>query len=140
MIARSRLLRLTAYLGLLLAISGSAAQEAEVDQLLILGDRIDRLEQGIDGLSPRDLINRYYALLGSDQRRAALSLRKSLAKLSPRYRVAFNAGDTAELNNIVSDIGRVWARLRTLHAAEYTAAAIADLESAYGKQFSFLAD
>jgi hypothetical protein len=133
-------MRRAALLGLLLAALNSSTHAAESETLLILGDRIDRLEQRTNKLSPDDLINRYYALLDSDRRRTALSLRQTLFRLSPRYRVAFAAGDTAELNNIVSDIGRTWARLRTLHAAEYTAAAITDLESAYSQQFSFLAD
>jgi len=106
--------------------------------LTITGDLIKRKES-IERLQAPQLIAGYYALLPQERRRRAVTLQQGLARLMPAYEVAWSAADTAELNNVVSDIATQWTRIRTLHAQEFTAAAVASLESAYASLYPLIA-
>jgi hypothetical protein len=47
------------------------------------------------------------------------------------YEVAFAAGDTAEINEIVDDLSAYWARIQQIHFEVFTLAAMQDLVGAY---------
>ena len=115
----------------------AAAEEDTV--LTITGHLIDRMESLDRDTDAATLIRRYYALLPASAAEQAHSLQERLAGLIPDYQVAYEAADTAELNNVLSDMTRLWAALRTLHAREFTSAAIAELSSAYNRLYPTLA-
>lgn len=126
------------YLLLLLATLASFAAAQDDVLLTISGDLIAR-DEAIDRLPTAQLIASYYARLPGARRRQAVSLQQSLARLMPAYEVAFSAADTAELNNVTSDIAGQWARIRTLHAREFAAEAVASLERAYATLYPVIA-
>lgn len=106
--------------------------------LRITGDQIPVLEDESEDSPPAPRIERYYSLLDRSPAAEASAALADLARLVGDFEVAFGAADTAEVNNVISDIARRWAMLRTLHARYYSPEAIADLEGAYRTLFPIL--
>lgn len=125
-------------LALTLAVTTYGAGAAEETVLLITGDRIPVLSPVDDSLPPGQRIDRYYVLLDDSLAAEATATLADLAGLVKNFDVAFAAADTAEVNNVISDIARRWAMLRTLHARYFSPAAIAELEGAYRALFPIL--
>lgn len=116
--------------------SFAAAQDDVV--LTITGDRV-ALDEAIERLPAPRLIAGYYALLPEARRRQAVTLQQDLARLMPAYEVAWSAADTAELNGVTSAIADQWARIRTLHAREFTQDVITSLGHAYATLYPVIA-
>ena len=120
----------------LMSVGSIFAAEEEV-LLLFRGDRIDRLVT--NGIEEEDLIRHYYEHLAAPVQAQLAVLRNHLHNRIENYEVAFAAADTAELNEIVSDLSRHWAEIQLIHYQEYTEAAIDDLQSAYAALFKLIA-
>jgi hypothetical protein len=121
---------LLAFLTLLTATMLWSA-ETETIVLRIDGALITEDPSLAENLGPRELIDSYYGMLSDVVRERAFKLEEELATLMLDYDFAFSAADTAEVNNLVSDIALCWAKIRTLHASEYTREVVQQIESAY---------
>lgn len=115
------------------------AAEPEPPILRITGNLIDEIQELDQETDANKVIDAYYSRLDTDTKNEAYALRDDLAALVPDYEVAFNSADTAELNNVVSDFALVWAKIRTLHAREFTPAARRQLRHTYERLFPLLA-
>ena len=62
-----------------------------------------------------------------------------LANRMEDYGVAFAAADTAEVNEIYTDLTRFWAEIQLIHNQEYTSAAMDELQSAYAALYELIA-
>ena len=125
-------------LGFLWLISVGSAFAAEEEILLLFtGDRVDRL--ATKGTETEDLISHYYERLAAPVQERLAALRNQLHNRIDDYEVAFAAADTAEINEIVSDLSWYWAEIQLIHYQEYTEAAIDDLQSAYAALFKLVA-
>jgi hypothetical protein len=99
--------------------------------LTITGDRIELLNNG-EQLDDADyLVLRYYQLLPLALQERLQLLRHRMDRRMEDYEVAFAAGDTAEINEIVDDLSAYWARIQQIHFEEFTLAAMQDLVGAY---------
>ncbi len=113
--------------------------EEETVLLTITGDLIGKLESLDEDAMPKSVIDSYYALLPVDLRNQLRTLQTNMARRSEDYQIAFRAGDTAEINEIVDELSFNWATIRTVHAQEFTEEAIADLVSAYAQIYPVIA-
>ena len=122
----------------LLPVSNIFAAEEEV-LLFLSDDRIDLLAS--DGNEPgaEDLIRRYYGLLAAPTQERLAALQMQLANRMEDYGVAFAAADTAEVNEIYTDLTRFWAEIQLIHNQEYTSAAMDELQSAYAALYELIA-
>lgn len=122
----------------LLSVSNLYAAEEEV-LLFLSDDRIDLLAS--DGNEPgaEDLIRRYYGLLAAPTQERLAALQMQLANRMEDYGVAFAAADTAEVNEIYTDLTRFWAEIQLIHNQEYTSAAMDELQSAYAALYELIA-
>ena len=99
--------------------------------LTITGGRIELLNNG-EQLDDADyLVLRYYQLLPLALQERLQLLRHRMDRRMEDYEVAFSAGDTAEINEIVDDLSAYWARIQQIHFEEFTLAAMQDLVGAY---------
>lgn len=116
----------------LLAQLAQPALAADEEVLLtITGDRIELLKNG-EQLDDADyLVLRYYQLLPLALQERLQLLRHRMDRRMEDYEVAFAAGDTAEINEIVDDLSAYWARIQQIHFEEFTLAAMQDLVGAY---------
>ena len=116
----------------LLAQLAQPALAADEEVLLtITGDRIELLNNG-EQLDDADyLVLRYYQLLPLALQERLQLLRHRMDRRMEDYEVAFAAGDTAEINEIVDDLSAYWARIQQIHFEEFTLAAMQDLVGAY---------
>ncbi|MBU14931.1 MAG: hypothetical protein CMQ14_07555 [Gammaproteobacteria bacterium] len=116
----------------LLAQLAQPALAADEEVLLtITGDRIELLKNG-EQLDDADyLVLRYYQLLPLALQERLQLLRHRMDRRMEDYEVAFAAGDTAEINEIVDDLSAYWARIQQIHFEEFTLAAMQDLGGAY---------
>ena len=118
----------------------AAAAHGQDDEVLltISGDRIDVLAEGEVSGNADELVMRYYELLPPDSQDQLLTLRRRMDRRMEDYEVAFAAGDTAEINEIVLDIAAYWVRVQQLHFEEFTPAAMAQLGDAYAELFPLI--
>lgn len=116
------------------------AQQAEEETTLltITGNLIDRLDSVDENDTADSVLASYYALLPETTRAQLAELRQNMDSRSEDYQVAFRSGDTAEMNETLDDLSFYWASMRTVHAREFTEAAIADITAAYYKLYRFL--
>jgi hypothetical protein len=116
----------------LLAQLAQPALAADEEVLLtITGDRIELLNNG-EQLDDADyLVLRYYQLLPLALQERLQLLRHRMDRRMEDYEVAFAAGDTAEINEIVDDLSAYWARIQQIHFEVFTLAAMQDLVGAY---------
>jgi hypothetical protein len=116
----------------LLAQLAQPALAADEEVLLtITGDRIELLKNG-EQLDDADyLVLRYYQLLPLALQERLQLLRHRMDRRMEDYEVAFAAGDTAEINEIVDDLSAYWARIQQIHFEVFTLAAMQDLVGAY---------
>jgi hypothetical protein len=116
----------------LLAQLAQPALAADEEVLLtITGDRIELLNNG-EQLDDADyLVLRYYQLLPLELQERLQLLRHRMDRRMEDYEVAFAAGDTAEINEIVDDLSAYWARIQQIHFEVFTLAAMQDLVGAY---------
>ena len=116
----------------LLAQLAQPALAADKEVLLtITGDRIELLKNG-EQLDDADyLVLRYYQLLPLALQERLQLLRHRMDRRMEDYEVAFAAGDTAEINEIVDDLSAYWARIQQIHFEVFTLAAMQDLVGAY---------
>ena len=116
----------------LLAQLAQPALAADKEVLLtITGDRIELLNNG-EQLDDADyLVLRYYQLLPLALQERLQLLRHRMDRRMEDYEVAFAAGDTAEINEIVDDLSAYWARIQQIHFEVCTLAAMQDLVGAY---------
>ncbi|MEQ8313447.1 MAG: hypothetical protein RL839_09805 [Gammaproteobacteria bacterium] len=116
------------------------AQQAEEETTLltITGNLIDRLDSVDENDTADSVLASYYALLPETTRAQLAELRQNMDSRSEDYQVAFRSGDTAEMNETLDDLSFYWASMRTVHAQEFTEAAIADITAAYYKLYRFL--
>ena len=122
----------------LLSVSNLYAAEEEV-LLFLSDDRIDLLAS--DGNEPdaEDMIRRYYGLLAAPTQARLAALQMQLANRMEDYEVAFAAADTAEVNEIYTDLTRFWAEIQLIHYQEYTTAAMDELQTAYAALYELIA-
>jgi hypothetical protein len=124
----------------LLSATLTWAQQAEEETTLltITGNLIDQLDS-VDASDTADsVLDSYYALLPETTRAQLMQLRQNMDRRSVDYQVAFRSGDTAEMNETLDDLSFYWASVRTVHAQEFTEAAIAEITAAYYKLYRFL--
>lgn len=116
------------------------AQQAEEETTLltITGNLIDQLDSVDENDSADSVLASYYSLLPEAKRAQLAELRENMDRRSEDYQVAFRSGDTAEMNETLDDLSFYWASMRTVHAQEFTEAAIADITAAYYKLYRFL--
>jgi hypothetical protein len=116
----------------LLAQLAQPALAADEEVLLtITDDRIELLNNG-EQLDDADyLVLRYYQLLPLALQERLQLLRHRMDRRMEDYEVAFAAGDTAEINEIVDDLSAYWARIQQIHFEVFTLAAMQDLVGAY---------
>ena len=50
-----------------------------------------------------------------------------------------SAADTAEVNEIYTDLTRFWAEIQLIHYQEYTSAAMGELQNAYAALYELIA-
>lgn len=112
--------------------------EEETTLLTITGNLIDKLDSLEADAPAESVLNSYYALLPESSRNRLAELRQRMDRRSVDYQVAFRSGDTAEINEIVDELSFYWASIRTVHAREFTEAAIADITAAYSRLYRFL--
>ena len=115
------------------------AAEEEV-LLTITGDRIDLISNGEELVDADGLVLRYYQLLPSALQERLWLLRRRMDRRTEDYEVAFAAGDTAEINEIVDDLSAYWTRIQQIHYEEFTPAAMQQLGAAYGQMYALIAD
>ena len=122
----------------LLSVSNLYAAEEEV-LLFLSDDRKDLLAS--DGNEPdaEDMIRRYYGLLAAPTQARLAALQMQLANRMEDYEVAFAAADTAEVNEIYTDLTRFWAEIQLIHYQEYTTAAMDELQTAYAALYELIA-
>ena len=122
----------------LLPVSNIFAAEEEV-LLFLSDDRIDLLAS--DGNEPdaEDMIRRYYGLLAAPTQARLAALQMQLANRMEGYEVAFAAADTAEVNEIYTDLTRFWAEIQLIHYQEYSTAAMDELQTAYAALYELIA-
>lgn len=116
------------------------AQQAEEETTLltITGNLIDELDSVDENDTAESVLDSYYALLPEATRTQLVELRRNIDRRSEDYQVAFRSGDTAEMNETLDDLSFYWASVRTVHAQEFTEAAIAEITAAYNKLYRFL--
>ena len=115
-----------------LPLLSATVHTAEPETLLrIEGDRIGRIAALPDDTDPVILISRYYELLPEPLQIQVANLRADLVDLVPLYEVAYDAADSAEITELRSDIYNVWARIRTIHARQFTGEIAELLDRAY---------
>lgn len=116
------------------------AQQAEEETTLltITGNLIDELDSVDENDTAESVLDSYYALLPEATRIELMELRRNMDRRSEDYQVAFRSGDTAEMNETLDDLSFYWASMRTVHAQEFTEAAIAEITAAYNKLYRFL--
>lgn len=122
------------------AITHPAAAAEQELVLTITGDRIDLLSNGEELGDANDLVLRYYQLLPQALREQLWLLRRRMDRRTEDYEVAFAAGDTAEVNEIVDDLSAYWTRIQQIHYQEFTPAAMQQLGAAYGELYALIAD
>ena len=125
----------------LLAQLAQPALAADEEVLLtITGDRIELLNNG-EQLDDADyLVLRYYQLLPLALQERLQLLRHRMDRRMEDYEVAFAAGDTAEINEIVDDLSAYWARIQQIHFEVFTLAAMQDLVGAYAALYFLIED
>ncbi|MDA0689557.1 MAG: hypothetical protein O2948_13040 [Proteobacteria bacterium] len=112
--------------------------DEEVIVLSISGNKVDLLENLPETGTHLGTITAYYAEIPEISRQELAGLWQQMRRRTEDYRVAFRSGDTAEINETLDDLGYYWASIRTIHAREFTAAAISVIESAYAGMFPFI--
>lgn len=122
------------------AITHPAAAAEQELVLTITGDRIDLLSNGEELGDANDLVLRYYQLLPQALQEQLWLLRRRMDRRTEDYEVAFAAGDTAEVNEIVDDLSAYWTRIQQIHYQEFTPAAMQQLGAAYGELYALIAD
>ena len=132
--------RLQCFSALLFSLCLTIAAHGQDDEVLltITGDRIDLLVEGEASGNAEELVMRYYELLPADSQDQLLTLRRRMDRRMEDYEVAFAAGDTAEINEIVLDISAYWVRVQQIHFEQFTAAAMAQLADAYAEIFPLI--
>lgn len=130
---------LSIFLILQLGYFTAHGQDQELTILSIEGDLIAPLAEETGDSDPEVLIERYYEKLGTGTARRLRTFFTELGRLSTEYNIAFNAADTAEVNELVEDTVMVWARIRTLHARHFNAEATQQLLLAYETLFPLVA-
>lgn len=116
------------------------AAEEEVIVLSITGTKVDVLENLPASESHLNIIATYYAEIPEISKEELAGLWQQMRQRTEDYQVAFRSGDTAEINETLDDLGYYWASIRTIHAREFTAEAIAAIEAAYAGIFPFIQD
>lgn len=127
---------------LLLAMLGAGTLQAAEEEdvvLTITGNLIGPIETLAEDASPLRIIYSYYALLPDEPHAELDRLRLALSNRIPDYEVANRAADTAELNEVVDDLGFYWASIRSIHAREFTAGVAETLNQAYGELYPVIA-
>ena len=123
---------------LALAPLPSNGAEEEFTVLTITGNLIDKIDSVTEGSPPLQTITAYYQLLSEQNRENLLQLKGKLDRRVADYNVAYTAADTAEINEIYDELSFNWAAIRTLHAQEFTEAAITVLNAAYSELYFFI--
>lgn len=123
-----------------IAITHPATAAEQELVLTITGDRIDLLNNGEDLVDPNGLVLRYYQRLPRALQERLQLLRRRMDRRTEDYEVAFAAGDTAEINEIVDDLSAYWTRIQQIHYQEFTPAAMQQLGAAYGELYTLIAD
>ena len=124
-------------------ISGPAFAQGADEETLVLrigGNKVDVLENVPSPKTHQAIITAYYTQIPEASRAELAELWQQMKRRTEDYQVAFRSGDTAELNETLDDLGLYWATIRTVHAREFTEAAIAAIESAYAGIFPFIRD
>ncbi len=121
-------------------VLGDKANAAEEEPILLTieGDLIGAIDKLEESAAPAEIITAYYALLPAEVRRQAEGMGRALERLIPDYEVAYDAADSAEITEVRSDIFDVWARIRTLHAANFTIEASQHLDSAFRQAYAVI--
>ena len=122
------------------AITHPAAAAEQELVLTITGDRIDLLSNGEELGDANDLVLRYYQLLPQALQEQLWLLRRRMDRRTEDYEVAFAAGDTAEVNEIVDDLSAYWTRIQQIHYQEFTPAAMQQLGAVYGELYALIAE
>lgn len=124
-------------IALILALYLLSAQSAEEEIVLLTidGDRIDVV--GSYDESPTDraeallMVDAYHRLLPSDSLELVSSHHAQILALIPDFEVAYAAADSAENDNVMSDIDTHLANIQSVHAKEFTEEVSGLLRKAY---------
>ena len=122
---------------ILLPLSMTASSAEEEFSLLILeANLIAEIEGQQAGLSPGQIINSYYSLLDEDAAARANLHRRELNSLNPRYEVAYQAADSAELAELMDEISFHWGAIKSMHSKHFIRNVQTLLSTAYDRELA----
>lgn len=110
--------------------------EEEFRLLLLESNLIAEIEIQQADDNPEKIINSYYGLLDKDAQSRINFHRTELISLSPRYEVAYEAADSAELAELMDKISFHWGTIKNLHAQYFVRDVQVLLSTAYDQQLA----